>query len=125
MIEEKRQFVDHVFLRMHLSYFKNSEILLPPLPQLLSSMLTRVPDARMSIIVLIDDAFSVWQRLRERAADMHPGTALRLREVMIWRSAELSYAEVIRRYGDTLPTPEEQIRSYPYRSGTRSARSAA
>lgn len=113
MIEEKRQFVDHVFLRMHLSYFKNSEILLPPLPQLLSSMLTRVPDARMSIIVLIDDAFSVWQRLRERAADMHPGTALRLREVMIWRSAELSYAEVIRRYGDTLPTPEEQIRSYP------------
>lgn len=114
MIEERGHDVEHVFLRMHLSYFKNSEILLPPLPQFLSSMLTKVPGSRMNIIVLTDDVFSVWQKLGERAGDTHPGTALKLREVMIWRSAELSYAEVIRHYNDTLPNlPEEQIHSYP------------
>lgn len=114
MIEDERRSIEHAFLQIHLSYFKNSEILLPPLPQLLSSILARVPDSRMRIIVLIDDVFSVWQKLKNRAGDMHPGTGLKLREVMIWRSVELSYAEVVKRYGDTMPNlPEEQIHSYP------------
>ena len=115
MIEGRGSSVKHVFLRMHLSYFKNSEIFLPPLPHLLSSaMRTKVPNSRMNVIVLTDDVFSVWQKLKERAADTHPGTDLRLREIMTWRSAELSYAEVIRHYGDSLPTrPEDKIHSYP------------
>ena len=32
MIEDERRSIEHAFLQIHLSYFKNSEILLPPLP---------------------------------------------------------------------------------------------
>lgn len=112
-IAESR-FIDHVFLQTHLSYFRDSEVLLPPLPQLLSAMNTKTPDSRMKIIVLMDDSFVVWQRLRERASQFHPGTNLKLREVMIWRSVETSYAELIGRYVDDMHvSPAEEIHSYP------------
>lgn len=115
MIESEKS-VEHVFLLMHLSYFKNSEVFLPPLPQLLSSMRAKVPNSRINIIVLTDDVFSVWQKLKERAANTHPGTDLRLRDILTWRSAELSYAEVIMHHYDDdsqLALPNEGIHPYP------------
>ena len=90
--------IKHVFLQIHLSYFKNSEMLLHPLPQLLSTLPSRVPKSSVGTIVFIDDVFTVWQRLRERADRSYPGTALKLREVLIWRSAEISCAEMIQYY---------------------------
>ena len=113
-IGSRERGIEHVFLQMHLSYFKNSELLLHPLPQLLSVLPSRVPTSNVNIIVLIDDVFTVWQRLRERAGSTHPGTSLKLREVLIWRSAEISCAEMIPYYIDIMPemTGEEAV-SYP------------
>lgn len=113
-ITKRSRSIDHVFLQTHLTYFRDSEALLPPLPQLLSSMNAKTPDSRMKIIVLMDDSFVVWQRLRERASHLHPGTNLKLREVVIWRSVEMSYAELIGRYVDDMPASSaEEIHSYP------------
>lgn len=95
--------IKHVFLQVHLSYFKNSEMLLHPLPQLLSMLPSLVPKSNVNIIVFIDDVFTVWERLRERAGSTYPGTALKLREVLIWRSAEISCAEMIRYQIGTMP----------------------
>lgn len=95
--------IEHVFLQMHLSYFKNSELLLYPVPQLLSTLPARVPKSSVNTVVLVDDVFTVWKRLRERADGAYPSTALRMREVMIWRSAEISCAEMIPYYSDAMP----------------------
>lgn len=105
--------IDHVFLRMHLSYFKNSETFPPMLPHLFSSMLAQIPGARLNIITLIDDAFSVWQRLRERAEGMYSGTDLKLREILIWRSLESLRAESIRLHMAGLGEANaHQVRTY-------------
>lgn len=87
---------DHVFLRMHLSYFKNSEIFPPMLPHMFSTLLTQIPSARLTIVTLIDDVFSVWQKLRARAEGIYSGTDLKLREILFWRSLESLRAESIR-----------------------------
>lgn len=102
-IRGRKKGIDHVLLRMHLSYFKNSELLLYPVPQLVSTLPARVPNSSVNTVVLVDDVFTVWKRLRERADDAYPRTALRMREVMIWRSAEMSCAEMIAHYGDIMP----------------------
>lgn len=88
--------IDHVFLRMHLSYFKNSEVFPPMLLNQFSSMLTQIPGARLTIVTLLDDVFTVWQKLRARAEGIYSGTDLKLREIMFWRSLEALRAESIR-----------------------------
>ena len=102
-IRGRKRGIGHVLLRMHLSYFKNSELLLYPVPQLLSTLSARVPSSSVNTVVLVDDVFAVWKRLRERADRAYPRTALRMREVMIWRSAEMSCAEMIPYYSDIMP----------------------
>lgn len=94
--------LEHVFLRMHLSYFRNSEVFLPPLPNLFLSLLNKMPNSRLNIITLIDDVYSIWQKIRARAARMPPGTDLRLRDIMIWRSIEMSCAESIRHHLESM-----------------------
>ena len=103
----------HIFLSMHLSYFKNGEFFPPLMPHLFSPMLDKLAGARMNIITLIDDAFTIRQRLHDRAKDMHQGTALRLREIMIWRSQEALCAEGLQIHMSNMTVAgREPIRSY-------------
>lgn len=103
----------HIFLSMHLSYFKNGEFFPPLIPHLFAPMLDKLDGARMNIITLIDDAFTIRQRLHDRDTDMHPGTALRLREIMIWRSQEALCAEGIQIHTNNMTVAEkEPIRNY-------------
>lgn len=114
-IRERASDIRHVFLQVHLSYFKNSELMLHPVPQLLSTLPARIPNSSVNTIVLIDDVFAVWQKLHERASNDYPGTALKLREIMIWRSAEIACAEMIPYYSsDGMPgMSQDQATSYP------------
>lgn len=108
-----RSDLDHVFLRMHLSYFRSNEVFLPPLPHLFSSLLNRIPNSRLNIVALTDDVYSVWQKIHARAGRMPPGTDLRLRDIMIWRSIELSCAESLRYHLEsTVPDHESKVRCY-------------
>ena len=106
--------VSHVFLTMHLSYFKNSEFFPPLMPSLFAPMLDKMRGARMNIITLIDDVFTIREKLGRRDKDMHPDTVLRLREIMIWRSQEALCAEGIRIH--MIPVIEtaadKQVQSY-------------
>ena len=105
----------HVFLTMHLSYFKNGEFFPPLMPSLFAPMLDKLAGARMNIITLIDDAFTIRERLGRRDEDMHPGTALRLREILIWRSQEALCAEGLKIHmGNMTETAagKEPVRSY-------------
>lgn len=113
-IGRRERGIAHVLLKIHLSYFKNSELLLYPVPQLLSTLPTRVPNSSVNTVVLVDDVFTVWKKLRERADGAYPRTALRMREVMIWRSAEMSCAEMIPHHGDIMPGAQARRASaYP------------
>lgn len=105
----------HVFLTMHLTYFKNSEFFPPLMPSLFSPLLDKLAGARMNIITLIDDAFTIRGRLGSRDEDMHPGTALRLREILVWRSQEALCAEGLKIHmGNMTETGggKEPVRSY-------------
>ena len=110
--------IDDVFLRMHLSYFKNSEVFPPMLPNLFSSMLAQIPGARLTVVTLLDDVFTVWQKLRARAEGIYSGTDLRLREIMIWRSLEALRAESIRLHLEGLP----EAHAHPMRNYLASVR---
>ncbi len=83
----------HVFLDMHLSYFRHSQFT-PPL--LLANLRELVPDDQtpVKIITLIDDIFVIWQNLRKRETE-YPKTSLRLREILSWRSIEMLQAEAV------------------------------
>lgn len=110
--------IDDVFLRMHLSYFKNSEVFPPMLPNLFSSMLAQIPGARLTVVTLLDDVFAVWQKLRARAEGIYSGTALKLREIMFWRSLEALRAESIRLHLEGLP----EVHAHPVRTYLASVR---
>ena len=112
---EGQDSASHVFLTMHLSYFKNSGFFPPLMPSLFSPMLDKLGAARMNIVTLIDDAFTIRERLGRRDEDLHPGTALRLREILIWRSQEALCAEGLKIHmGNMTETAagKEPVRSY-------------
>lgn len=112
---EGRNGASHVFLTMHLSYFKNSEFFPPLMPSLFSPMLDKLGGARMNIVTLIDDAFAIRGRLARRDGGTHSGTALRLREILIWRSQEALCAEGLKIHmGNMTETAagKEPVRSY-------------
>ena len=103
----------HIFLTMHLSYFKNGEFFPPLMPHLFSPMLDKLAGARMNIVTLIDDAFTIRKRIHGRDEDMHPGTALRLREIMAWRSQEALCAEGLKIHmSNVTEVDKEPVRSY-------------
>lgn len=113
-----RSDLEHVFLRMHLSYFRNSEVFLPPLPHLFSLLLNKIPNSRLNIITLIDDVYSIWQKIHARAGQMPPGSDLRLRDIMIWRSIEMSCGESIRHHLESM-VDDHQSRVRCYHVSTR------
>jgi hypothetical protein len=83
----------HVFLDIHLSYFRHSQFT-PPL--LLANLRELVPHDQIpvKVITLIDDIFAIWQNLRKREKE-YPETSLRLREILSWRSIEMLQAEAV------------------------------
>lgn len=83
----------YLFLEIHLSYTKRSEFI-PPIN--LSNFADLVPvSANLRIITLIDDVFNIWNNIRMREEHSFPGTALRLREILGWRSVETLMAETL------------------------------
>jgi len=78
----------YIFFSMHLSYYKNSEFFPPLNTQLFSSLLAKIPKPKVKIITLIDDIFSIWNRIKEKEQDVYLDTRLRLREILAWRSLE-------------------------------------
>lgn len=83
----------HVFLDIHLSYFRRSQFT-PPL--LLANLRELVPHDQIpvKVITLIDDIFAIWQNLRKREIE-YPRTSLRLREILSWRSIEMLQGEAV------------------------------
>lgn len=82
-----------IFLNMHLSYFKNSEFYPPFVPLYFKEIFTKFPDSEVRIITLIDDVFSIWQKIKDRESSGFLNTQLTLREILAWRSLESLRAE--------------------------------
>jgi len=80
--------IEHIFFSIHLSYYKNSEFFPPFNPQLFSSHLAKISKPHVKIITLIDDIFSIWQRIKKKEQDVFLDTSMRLREILSWRSLE-------------------------------------
>jgi len=83
-------------LKIHLSYFKNSEFFPPFIPLHFRQLTTKIPDASVKIITLIDDVFSIWDKIKKRESEGFLNTALRLREILAWRSLESLYSEALK-----------------------------
>lgn len=80
--------IEHIFFSIHLSYYKNSEFFPPFAPQLFSSHFAKISKPNLKIITLIDDVFSIWQRIKKKEQDGYLHTSMRLREILSWRSLE-------------------------------------
>ena len=87
---------EHVFLLMHLSYFKNSEFYPPFVPILFDQLFTMLSCAEIKIITLIDDVFSTWKTISTRERNGYFNTQLSLREILAWRSLESLRAESLK-----------------------------
>lgn len=94
-IEETR--AEHVFLDIHLCCLYHSQFF-PPLSAANLNELDRsvapFPEASIKVVALIDNVYSIWRNLKNREATF-PGTSLRLREILAWRSVELLQAEAV------------------------------
>lgn len=98
-IEERPPDISHIFLKIHLTYIKNSEFFPPFMPLSFHQLLTKIPNAHVKIITLIDDVFSIWNQIKEReAGGTYLNTQLRLREILSWRSLEWLRAESLKEY---------------------------
>ena len=99
LIDENKKKYEHVFLFMHLSYFKNSEFYPPFVPILFDQLATKLPSSEIRIITLIDDVFSIWNTISSREADKgYFNTKLSLREILAWRSLEFLRAESLKKH---------------------------
>lgn len=87
-IERRDPKVKHIFLNMHLSYYKSSEFFPPFIPHFFLQLFTKVPHTNIKIINLIDDVFSIWKKITDREVSGYLNTSLRLREILAWRSLE-------------------------------------
>lgn len=84
---------EHVFLDIHLSCLYQSQFF-PPIYAANLRELDPLSEASVTVIALIDDAFVIWNQLRDREV-AYPNTSLRLREILAWRSVELLQAESV------------------------------
>jgi len=93
-IDDRKSDVSSIFLNMHLSYYKSSEFFPPFIPHFFLQLFTKIPNANVKIITLIDDVFSIWKKLADREDEGYLNTKMRLREILAWRSLEslTSYA---------------------------------
>ncbi len=87
-IEKRDPSVKHIFLNMHLSYYKSSEFFPPFIPHFFLQLFTKIPHSNIKIINLIDDVFSIWKKISDREVSGFLNTSLRLREILSWRSLE-------------------------------------
>lgn len=87
-----------IFLNMHLSYFKNSEFYPPFVPLYFNQIFTKFPESEVRIITLIDDIFSIWQKIKDRESSGFLNTQLTLREILAWRSLESLRAEELKQH---------------------------
>lgn len=83
----KQTDIKYIFVNIHLSYYKNSEFFPPLNLQDFSSLVATIPKPHVKIITLIDDIFSIWQRIVKKE-DVYFKTKLRLGEILAWRSLE-------------------------------------
>jgi hypothetical protein len=83
----------HLFLDIHLSYYKRSGFI-PPMSVANFRELVPRDETPVKIVTLIDDVFVIWKNLRAREHKF-PGTKLRLREILSWRSLEMLQAEAV------------------------------
>ena len=97
-LDDRPQKTSDIFLNMHLSYFKNSEFYPPLMPLYFNQLFTKFPDSEVRIITLIDDVFSIWQKIKEREEEGFMNTQLTLREILAWRSLESLRAESIKQH---------------------------
>lgn len=83
----------HFFLDIHLSYYKRSGFI-PPMSAANFKELVPNDDTPVNVVTMIDDVFVIWKNLRKREQKF-PGTRLRLREILSWRSLEMLQAEAV------------------------------
>ena len=104
---------EHVFLLIHLSYFKNSEFYPPFIPTLYNQMFTRLHESEIKIITLIDDVFSVWQKISKREEKgIYYNTKLSLREILVWRSLESLRAESLKKHSEYESEGSKRVSHY-------------
>jgi hypothetical protein len=97
----------HLFLDIHLSYYKGSQFL-PPFSASNFQALVPGENVNIKVITLIDDVFVVWRNLRDREQD-YPETSLRLREILAWRSLEMLQAEAV---ADNYTTGDRNVANF-------------
>ncbi|MFB0543277.1 MAG: hypothetical protein ACETVR_00700, partial [Candidatus Bathyarchaeia archaeon] len=85
---------EHLFLNIHLSYFYRSQFFGPINISSFKELVPN-PENQIKVITLIDDVFVIWQTLKKREKEGYPGTSLRLREILAWRSVEMMQAEAL------------------------------
>lgn len=112
-IDERNSKITDIFLKIHLSYFKNSEFFPPFIPLFFRQLTTKIPDASMKIITLIDDVFSIWNKIKKRETEEgFLNTSLRLREILAWRSLESLNAEALKEYMNTKEEGRQRASNY-------------
>lgn len=84
-----REQYDHVIISMHLTYFRHNTYW-----SLIDANALKEFKFDM-IITLIDDAYSVWNRIRSRESRERHGVYIRLRDVFIWRTVEIMMADML------------------------------
>lgn len=97
-----------VFLNMHFTYFYASNFLLNLANANLSALTGGIDSIPVRIVTLIDDAYVIRHNIEIRETD-YPNTAMRLREIIAWRSLEMSAAETAAK---SLSTPEREVANY-------------
>lgn len=112
-IDERNSSVTDIFLKIHLSYLKNSEFFPPFIPLYFTQLSTKIPDANVKIITLIDDVFSIWNKIKKREVEGgFLNTSLRLREILAWRSLEFLNAEALKEYLNTSEEGNQRASHY-------------
>ena len=97
-IDKRPENTTEIFLNMHLSYFRNSEFYPPFIPLYFNQLFTKFPNSEVRIITLIDDVFSIWNKIKDKESKGFLNTQLTLREILAWRSLESLRSEAIKQH---------------------------
>ena len=111
-IDARNSVVSNIFLNMHLSYYKSSEFFPPFIPHFFLQLFTKIPNANVKIITLIDDVFSIWKKIVDREDEGYLNTSLRLREILAWRSLESLRAYALMTYLSSREEGSKKVTNY-------------
>lgn len=84
----------YIFLNIHLSYLSHSQFFPPIYGANFNELDDPISNTQICVVTLIDDVFNIWNNLKKREEEF-PGTSLRLREILAWRSIEQLQAESV------------------------------